>query len=178
MHKKIASQRLIGEVRMLRIRVATSESKLKVLREQARLAKHRRKAAKRLAQQVRKQFKRSRAEVAELRQALAKAEAKFFRAGGRALARKLAKLGSPTNRARSSRTPSASNGKSRVVLSAASSAPGRLTPRKSASKRISSSLRSEPGVGALAPDQLTTQTSSRMAYEQKKRHNGKKETEE
>src|SRR5678815_1212327 len=118
MHKKIASQRLIGEVRMLRIRVATSESKLKVLREQARLAKRRRKAAKRLAQQARKQFKRSRGEVAELRQALAKAEAKFFRAGGRALARKLAKLGPTTNRgARSSRKPSASNGKSRVVLS-------------------------------------------------------------
>jgi len=95
MHKKIVSQRLIGEVRMLRIRVATSESKLKVLREQARLAKHRRKAAKRLAQQARKQFKRSRGEVAELRQALAKAEAKFFRAGGRALARKMAKLGPP-----------------------------------------------------------------------------------
>ena len=158
MHKKIVSQRLIGEVRMLRIRVATSESKLKVLREQARLAKHRRKAAKRLAQQVRKQFKRSRAEVAELRQALAKAEAKFFRAGGRALARKMAKLGPPTNRgARGSRKPTASNGKSRVVLSAASSAPGRLTPRKSASKRISSSHRSAPGTGALAKDQSTTQ---------------------
>ena len=150
MHKKIASQRLIGEVRMLRIRVATSESKLKVLREQARLAKHRRKAAKRLAQQVRKQFKRSRSEVAELRQALAKAEAKFFRAGGRALARKMAKIGPTTNRgARSSRKPSANNGKSRVVLSAASSAPGRLTPRKSASKRISSSHRSTLGTGAL-----------------------------
>jgi hypothetical protein len=158
MHKKIASQRLIGEVRMLRIRVATSESKLKVLREQARLAKHRRKAAKRLAQQVRKQFKRSRGEVAELRQALAKAEAKFFRAGGRALARKMAKLEPPANRGvRSSRKPSASNGKSRVVLSAASSAPGRLTPRKSASKRISSSHRGTPGTGALAKDQSTIQ---------------------
>ena len=56
MHKKIASQRLIGEVRMFRIRLATSESKLKVLREEARLAKRRRKAAKRLAQRARKQF--------------------------------------------------------------------------------------------------------------------------
>jgi len=153
MHDKNVSQRLMGEVRMLRIRVATSEAKLKVFREQARLAKRRRKAAKRLAQQARKQSKRSKAEVVELRRALANAEAKLFRAGRRALARQLAKLGPTTNRrVRSSRNPPVSNGKSRVVLSAASSAPRRLTPRKSASKRISSSHRGTPGIGALAPD--------------------------
>ena len=158
MYNKNASQRLIGEVQMFRIRVAASESKLKVLREEARLAKRRRKAAKRLAQQARKQYKRAKAEVAELRQALANAEVKLFRAGELALARKLAKLGPTTNRgARSSRKPPASNGKSRVVLSAASSAPGRLTPRKSASKRISSSQRGTLGTGALAKDQPTIQ---------------------
>ena len=111
MYNRNASQRLIGEVQMFRIRVAASESKLKVLREEARLAKRRRKAAKRLAQQARKQFKRSKAEVAELRQALANAEAKLFRAGGRELARKLAKLGPPTNRGgRSSRKPPLASG--------------------------------------------------------------------
>jgi hypothetical protein len=158
MHNKNVSQRLIGEVRMLRIRVATSESKLKVLREQARLAKRRRKAAKRLAQQARKQFKRSRAEVAELRQAVAKAEAKLFRAGGRALARKIARLRPPSNRGtRSSRKPPASTRRSRVVLSAVSRVPGRLASRKSASNRFSSSLRREPGVGGFAPDQPTIQ---------------------
>jgi hypothetical protein len=158
MQNKNGPQRLIGEVRMFRIRVATSESKLKVLREQARLAKRRRKAAKRLAQQARKQFKRSKAEVAELRQALANAEAKLFRAGGRALARKMAKVGPIANLgAGSSQKPPASNGKSRVVLSSASRAPGRLTPRKSRSNRFASSFRSKPGVGALAPDQPTTQ---------------------
>jgi len=90
MQNRIGPQRLVGEVRMFHIRVATAESKLKLLREQARQAKLRRKAAKRIAQRSRKQFKQSKSELAELRQALAKAEAKLFKAGGRALARKLA----------------------------------------------------------------------------------------
>jgi len=158
MHNKNVSQRLMGEVRMLRIRVATSESKLKVLHERARLARRRRKAAKQLAQQARKQFKRSKAELAELRLALANAEAKFFRAGGRALARKMAKLGPITNRGvRSLRKPPASIRRSRVVLSALSRTPGRLTTRNSASNLFSSSHRSAPRDGALATDQLTTQ---------------------
>ena len=64
---------------------------MKGLRQQALQAKHRRKEAKRVAQHARKQFKQSKAELSELKQALAEAEAKLFKAGGRALARKLAK---------------------------------------------------------------------------------------
>jgi hypothetical protein len=71
--------------------VATAESEVKVLRDQALQAKRRRKEAKRLAQRARKQYKRFKTELAELRQTLAKAETKLFQAGGRALARKMAK---------------------------------------------------------------------------------------
>ena len=86
-----SSSRLIGEVQLLRIRVATAESRLKMLREEAHEAKRRRKEAKRLAQRARKQFKRGQAEAAEFRQSLAEAETRLFKAGGRALARKMAK---------------------------------------------------------------------------------------
>ncbi len=82
---------MVGEVQVFRIRVATAESKLKLLREHYGQARQRRKEAKRLAQRARKQFKRFKANLAELKQALAKAELKLFRAGGRALARKTAK---------------------------------------------------------------------------------------
>jgi hypothetical protein len=164
MHNKNVSQRLIGAVRMFRIRVATSESKLKVLREEAQVAKRRRKEVKRLAQRARKQFKRSKAELAELRQALAKAEAKLFRAGGRALARKMAKPGPITNRgARSSRKPPAGTNKSPAVVSAASRAPGRPTPRKSAPNRLSSSRKAAPGGRALTSDQSATQPTDAKA---------------
>lgn len=74
---------------MLRIRVAAAESKLKVLREQAREAKRRRKEAKRKVQSARKRFKQSKADLSELREALAAAEAKLFKAGQRALTRRM-----------------------------------------------------------------------------------------
>jgi len=76
---------------MFRIRVAAAESKLKLLRDQARQARRRRKEAKRLAQQARKHFKWFKAELSDLRQALAQAEEKLYQAGGRARARKTAK---------------------------------------------------------------------------------------
>lgn len=91
MHTKDDPKKLVGEVQMFRIRVATAESKVTLLRDQARQAKRRRKEAKRMAQRARKQFKRFKAELADLRQTLAKAEVKLFQAGGRALARKTAK---------------------------------------------------------------------------------------
>jgi soluble cytochrome b562 len=84
---------LINEVRLYRLRVAAAESKLKILREQARQAKRRRKEAKRLAESARKQFKQFKAGVAELTEALAKAEARLFQAGGRALSREIGKAG-------------------------------------------------------------------------------------
>ena len=82
---------LIGEVQILRIRVATAESEVKVLRDQALQAKRRRKEAKRMAQRAKKQYKRFKTELTELQQTLANAETKLFQAGGRALARKAAK---------------------------------------------------------------------------------------
>ena len=85
------AQRLIGEVELFRLRIATAKSELKVLRQHARLARRRRKEAKRIAQKVRRQFKRSKAELAALEQVLAKAETRLIKAGGRALARKVAK---------------------------------------------------------------------------------------
>ena len=91
MHTKNSSQKLTGEVQMFRLRVAAAESKLKVLREQVLQAKRRRKEAKQIAQRTRKQFKQAKAGLSELKQSLAKAEAKLFQAGGRALARKLSK---------------------------------------------------------------------------------------
>jgi len=91
MHTSSIPRRLINEVKLYRLRVAAAESKLKVLREQARQAKRRRKEAKRLAEYARKQFKQSKAGVAELTEALAKAEARLFQAGGRALSREIAK---------------------------------------------------------------------------------------
>jgi hypothetical protein len=90
MHRKNGPNKVVGEVQMLRLRVAAAESKLTLLRDQAREAKRRRKEAKRLAQRARTLFKRGKAQVAELRQSLAKAEVKLFQAGGRALARKMA----------------------------------------------------------------------------------------
>jgi predicted nucleic acid-binding Zn-ribbon protein len=89
MHNKTGPHKLVGEVQLLRIRIATVQPKLGELREQVRQARRRRKEAKRVAQRVRKQFKRCKAEVAELTQALAKAEARLFKAGGRALAKRL-----------------------------------------------------------------------------------------
>jgi len=91
MKTKDDPKRLIGEVQILRIRVATAESGVKVLREQAVQAKRRRKEAKRMAQRARKQYKRFKTELTELQLTLAKAETKLFQAGGRALARKTAK---------------------------------------------------------------------------------------
>jgi len=91
MKTKDDPKRLIGEVQILRIRVATAESEVKVLRDQALQAKRRRKEAKRMAQRAKKQYKRFKTELTELQQTLANAETKLFQAGGRALARKAAK---------------------------------------------------------------------------------------
>ena len=91
MHTSSIPRRLINEVKLYRLRVAAAESKMKIFREQARQAKRRRKEAKRIAEYARKQFKQSKAGVAELTEALAKAEARLFQAGGRALSREIAK---------------------------------------------------------------------------------------
>jgi hypothetical protein len=89
MNTRSIPRSLINEVQLFRLRVATAESKLKLLRQEARQARHRRKEAKRIAQRARKRFKRSKSDLAELKQALAKAETKLFQAGARALAKKI-----------------------------------------------------------------------------------------
>jgi hypothetical protein len=91
MHNKSGPQKLVGEVQLFRIRVAAAETRVKLLREQAQQANRRRKEAKRLAQRARKLFKQSKAELAELAQALGKAETKLLKAGGKVVARRLAR---------------------------------------------------------------------------------------
>lgn len=133
MHNKNGSQRLVGEVRMFRIRVASAESKLKLLRDQARKARCRREEAKRAAQRARKQFKRFKAELAELQQTLAIAEAKLFEAGGRALARKLAKARPVANRgARLSKKSKAAVRKPQPVSLRTFRGPGRVARKRPA----------------------------------------------
>src|SRR5262245_61877593 len=141
MNKRKAPQRLLSEVQLFRIRVATAESKVTVLREEARQAKRRRKAAKRLAQLARKQFKRSKADLAELRQALAEAEMKLFKAGRRVLARKMAKpKRSPTPRRveRAAKKPKATIHlrRRRVAVFALPRAARRVPPKTPVTKRI------------------------------------------
>jgi hypothetical protein len=116
MHTSSLPRRLINEVKLYRLRVAAAESRMKILREQARQAKRRRKEAKRLAEYARKQFKQSKAGVAELTEALAKAEAKLFQAGGRALSREIAKAG-PV-RKRTVRTATTVTGAARKAVAA------------------------------------------------------------
>ena len=81
-------QRSGGEVPVLRIRVAAAESKMKAAKAESREARRRRKEAKRAAQNARKLYKQAKTELAELREALAGAEAKLLPPESRAQARK------------------------------------------------------------------------------------------
>lgn len=104
MRSKGNPQKLLGEVQLYRIRVASAESKLKGLREQSRQAKRRRKLAKRIAQRARQAFKRYKAEVSELKRALAEAETRLFEEGGKiALERKSSKP-SPSDKPKAGKT--------------------------------------------------------------------------
>ena len=131
MNTKDDPKKLIGEVQILRIRVATAESEVKVLRDLAVQAKRRRKEAKRLARQARKQFKQFKLELAELQQTLAKAEVRLFQAGGRALARKTAKARLIAKRgARLSKESKTVALKPRPALPRTSREPGRVTRKQ------------------------------------------------
>ena len=122
---------------MFRIRIATAESKLKVLREQARQARRRRKVAKRTAQQARRQFKRFKTDLTELKQSLAKAEAKLVRAGGRALARKLAKARPVVSRAaRSPKKPKAAVRKTTPSAPRTTRRPKKVIRKKTVARKI------------------------------------------
>lgn len=156
MHNKNGSQRLVGEVQMFRIRIATAESKLKVLREQSRQAKRRRKVAKRTAQRARNQFKRFKADVAELRRSLAKAEWKLLQAGGRAMARKMATTRPVANRgARPLKKSKPIARKPRLASPRKSRDLGRTTRRNPAITKIKVVSGEPAGVAALDPT-LTT----------------------
>ena len=182
-HMRMAPQRLASEVQLWRIRVATGESKLKVLREEARQAKRRRKEAKRIAQRARKQFKRSKADLVELRQALAEAEVKLFKAGGRALARRMAKpkpTRTPRRSAPVSKKPKATARKPRAVF-ALSRGPRRVTPKPGATKRIDTIPRDRGDGGALDQDQTFIQPNTSVGadsqtYEQEIPERKKQET--
>ena len=152
-------KKLVGEVQVFRIRVATAESKLKLLRDQARQAKRRRKEAKRSVQRARKQFKRSKAELAELQEALAKAEVKLFQAGGRALARKTAKARPVANLgARPSKKSKAAVRKLQPASPRASHAPARVARKKPAIERTNAVAENPADVAALDPTPSTTPT--------------------
>lgn len=154
MHNKNGSQRLVGEVQMFRLRVATAESKLKLLREQYLLAKRRRKEAKRLAQRARKTFKRFKNDLGELKQTLAKTEARLFQAGRRALARKTAKAKpaakrgiSPAKKAKSAARP-ASPPATRITKRTVRKKPPTTIPETHAAPEIP--------VDVAAPDSIPT----------------------
>jgi len=156
MHNKKSPPQQAGEVLLLRIRVATAESRLNVLREQARQAKRRRKEAKRLAQHARKQVKRSKADLSDLRAALARAEAKIFKAAERALAGKLAKPGSVTKT--NAQPAKKSKASARRPSPASTRLPRTLrsAPRKkSAPRRITMVFQNPADAVALEPNPST-----------------------
>ena len=160
MHTTNDPRKLVGEVQMFRIRVATAESKLKLLRDQARQAKRRRKEAKRLAQRARKQFKRFKAELAELQQALARGETKLFQAGRGALVRKMAKAKPVAKRGvRPSKKPKIVARKPRPPVTRKSRVPGRVTRKKPVITEAKVTSDSPRDVAALDPPQTTSQIS-------------------
>jgi len=120
-------QQLISEVQLFRIRVATAESELKVIREQAREAKRQRKEAKQIARRAKRQFKRSKAELFELKEALTKAEGELSKVGGR-----LVKLKMP--KAALSKKAKSNNSKVRTQARPQSQRPGRARGAKAIPK--------------------------------------------
>lgn len=153
MQNKNGSQRLVGEVQMFRIRVATAESKLKLLREQHLLAKRRRKEAKRLAQRARKAYKEFKADLGELKQTLAKAETKLFQAGRRAQARKNAKARPAAKRAaRPAKKTKPAASPARPALSRASRVTKRVVRKKPPTTIPETQTTPEIPVDVAAPD--------------------------
>jgi hypothetical protein len=143
MHNKSGPQKLVGEVQLFRIRVAAAETRVKLLREQAQQANRRRKEAKRLAQRARKLFKQSKAELAELEQALGKAETKLLKAGGKVVARRLAR-----HRASVARRIQA------LVRASVPRPPRRRMPQTLVTARLGSRLRRVDSVLSLGPRRL------------------------
>lgn len=90
-NSKTEAQKLAGDVKLARDRVAMAETKFKAARQRARLAKRRRKEVKLIARRARKEAKQAKAALAEAKQALAEIEAKLARFSRRAAGGKRAK---------------------------------------------------------------------------------------
>ena len=74
-----ASQKLIHEIQLARLRLAKVENQWKSARKQARLAKQRRKEAKEAARRAKKQAKLAKRELVQAKEVLAEAEKKLAR---------------------------------------------------------------------------------------------------
>jgi hypothetical protein len=179
MQNKKAPQPLVSEVQLFRVRVAAAESQVKVLREQARQAKRRRKEAKRLAQRARKEFKRAKAALAELKEGLASAEAKLFHAGGRMLAKKIAKP-----RAAAKRAPEASTKPKEAApqlppsVAVSSSMPSRTKPKRPAPKKTETVSHADTSIVATNPMTVQAPDSNSKTYEPERRDEGQREVEQ
>ncbi len=128
------SQRLVSEIQLAGIRLAKAESSLDSAREQARVAKLRRKEAKQAARRARKQVKEAKADLREAKQVLLAAEEKLALARRRAaLARRRAQAlkSAPATIARPrQRQEAAPLRPSRLAVSAATRLPGYARKRQ------------------------------------------------
>ncbi len=94
-----SNRKLISQMQLLRMRVSAAEATWKEAKEQASHAKRRRKLARLLAKRAKKDAKTAKANLDELREALARAEAQSVPKRQRVAARKISK-------AKSTRSPS------------------------------------------------------------------------
>jgi len=125
-------------IELLRTRVATAETLLKRAREQARLAKRRRKLAKLLAKRTRKVAKLAKANLAEARAALDRAEARLMKTPNQSAVRQ------KTRKAKATRTIS-------VLKSKKSAAPRkRRKPSRTTQQAPSASPAKTAGLGEIA----------------------------
>lgn len=83
-NSKTDPDKLTGNAKAARQRVALAESKLKSAKEQAGLAKRRRKEAKLVARRAKQQVKRAKAELAEAKKVLGESEQELALAAKRA----------------------------------------------------------------------------------------------
>ena len=78
---KTESQKLASLLEMARLRVETAESRWEETKEQARVARRKRKEMKVIARRAKKEAKKAKAELAEARSFLAETEAKLATPG-------------------------------------------------------------------------------------------------
>ena len=86
-----SNRKLISQIELLRMRVSAAEATWKEAKEQASHAKRRRKLARLLAKRAKKDAKTAKANLDELREALARAEAQSAPKHRRVMSRKIGK---------------------------------------------------------------------------------------